>query len=164
VHEKESSSETPLWDRHLPYVDTTICRPPMNSLRIIPSPPSMISLTSPFNNSYEPPTVQVFQRPSNRGDFAGDALPLGIHPLGPNHNGSGGNLMGPNHPLFHMGPNPNPSGFGMMPRFDPYGPPGGPQDPKHFDTTGRPIPPGGLGIPNNDIARPPRDLSNNMFM
>jgi hypothetical protein len=39
--------------------------------------------------------------------------------------------------------------YGMKPRFDPFGPPGGPTEP-HPNTF-----PGGTGNPNNDLAIPP---------
>jgi hypothetical protein len=152
-----SSAVTPLWDRHLPYVDATIRPPTPESLRMPPSSRPVVPL---YSNDYQSPTIQVFHRQPNRGDFAGDLVPSGINPLGP----GGGNLMGPGHPL--LGGPSVPSGFGMMPRFDPFGPPGGPQDPDITMRDPRLVrpPPGGLGVPNNDILRPPNNLSNNMFM
>ena len=156
INEKDSNTnETPLWDRYLPQVDRTI-RPP-DSLRMPVSHPVIpVHLD---RTQYESPTIQVFTREPNRGDFSGDLIPAGVAPFTPN----GGNLMGPGHPLFN-GPATT-SGFGMRPRFDPFGPPGGPQDPNVFHDPRIPRPPpGGLGIPNNDIARPPNHLSNNMFM
>jgi hypothetical protein len=151
------SAETPLWDRHLPYVDATIRAP---SPEILLMPPSSRPVVPLYLNDDQSPTIQVFHRQPNRGDFAGDILPAGIDPLGP----SGGNLMGPGHPL--LGGPSVPSGFGMMPRFDPFGPPGGPQDPDPTMRDPRLVRPrpGGLGLPNNDILRPPNNLSNNMFM
>lgn len=115
-------------------------------------------------NPYDTPTIQVFQPGGMRGDFAGD-----LNPPGPDFLGSGGgNLMGPGHPMFtgEGMPGTN-SGFGMRPRFDPVGPPGGPQDPLRNQQQQPPRrrgPPGGLGDPNPDHARPPNDLNNNMFM
>ena len=156
INEKESSTnETPLWDRYLPQVDRTV-HPP-DSLRIPVSHPIVPIYCD--RKQYESPTIQVFCREPNRGDFSGDLVPTGTTHFAP----SGGNLMGPGHPLFN-GP-ASTSGFGMRPRFDPFGPPGGPQDPTVFQDPSLPRPPpGGLGIPNNDIARPPNHLSNNMFM
>lgn len=108
------------------------------------------------------------QRPMYVGDFAGDLGPAnGLDPLrrlGPN---SGGSLMGPNHPMFRGGGMTgvgDGSGFGMRPRFDPFGPPGGPQeiDPNN---PGRPprMRPGGAGEPNPDLLMPPNSLGGNMF-
>jgi len=116
------------------------------------------------------------------GDFSSDLLPcggMGSNPLGgagfapPGVHGSTGNIMGPNHPFFgRVGVGGSIPGGGMQPRFDPFGPPGGPQEiyPPGFpgvglDQYGRPkkdprLPPGGSGVPNNDILRPP----DNMFM
>ena len=127
----------------------------------------------------------------NRGDFEGDLLPGG--PLqgldfahGP-HVG-GGSQVGPNHPLFdrtfgedtnhgygddlgfdESGPSfrvPGTGGFEMRPRFDPFGPPGGPTEPGRGLTGGRGrgrggrggrgrAPPGGFGLPNPDHMQPP---------
>jgi hypothetical protein len=113
------------------------------------------------------------------GNFAGDLAPGGIQ--GPNFGqfdpGMGGMLMGPNHPAFNggaggisgVGPN---SGMGMRPRFDPFGPPGGPQDPNNNGFPNIPNGPtrpngnrrpGGGGNPNPDHMRPPNNLGNNMF-
>jgi hypothetical protein len=84
--------------------------------------------------------------------------------------------MGPNHPAFG-GNNDIGGGYGMRPRFDPFGPPRGPQDPNNEDNLvndprrrqqqqqqPRRPPPGGVGDPNPDHERPPNNLSNNMFM
>jgi len=158
VHNMESASETPLWDYHIPYVDTTI-RPLPDDRFCMPESHPTVPLKHQYSD-HESPTIQVFEIFPRHGDFAGDLNPTGINPLGP----SGGNLMGPDHPMF--GGSNHPSGFGMKPRYDPFGPPGGPQDPNNLmdDKKFPRLPPGGLGIPNNDIARPPNDLSNNMFM
>jgi len=113
------------------------------------------------------------------GDFADDLLPAGIPPyLGGNGGvpgggtsgggggggGGGGSLMGPNHPIFQgggvgvgpgisgVGPN---SGFGMRPRFDPFGPPGGPTE---IDNSNRP---GGPGDPNRDDEQMPNAFHDN---
>merc|ERR1712224_421586 len=121
-------------------------------------------------------TIQELTPHLVRGDFDVD-----LHPAGPFHpnplSSQSGSLMGPNHPLFRqpyhdddmdeMGPDPfNPSfgGLGMQPRFDPYGPPGGPTD-LHRNSRpqrGRPRRGQTNGNPNNDILKPP-DLDH-MFM
>ena len=123
------------------------------------------------------PNIRDFQPEQRRpGDFERDLLPGGV-------DSPAGNLMGPNHPAFGgVQPPSVGGGYGMRPRFDPYGPPGGPTDPRNVDTTrtvwdpndprnnrqGGPRhprpPPGGTGDPNPDHERPPNDLNNNMFM
>jgi len=125
--------------------------------------------------------------PPRRGDFNGDLMPGGIvDPRfmgigGMPGSGHGGNLMGPNHPHFTSPPDEDetgffqqddpsplmPGGLGMRPRFDPFGPPGGPMDPRggrgfggrcrgRGRGRGR-VPPGGSGDPNPDHQRPPND-------
>lgn len=112
------------------------------------------------------------------GDFSGDLLGPGLDPLRVGGTPDNmGNLMGPNHPNFRgggmsgVGQN---SGFGMRPRFDPFGPPGGPTEihpppaPGNVPP-GNPPPgnrrPGGSGEPNPDHLRPPNSLGNNhMFL
>ena len=99
------------------------------------------------------------------GDFSGDLTPAGlVHPLVGAGTGSSflpsphpGNLMGPDHPMF--------AGGGLQhqqqrfkPRFDPFGPPGGPMDPSNNKS-----PPGGTGNPNNDMAIPTQFDPSNMF-
>jgi hypothetical protein len=98
-------------------------------------------------------------RHSGGGDFAGDLMPSGFP-----HFGMPGNVMGPNHPHFFNGVTPPPPGLGMLPRFDPFGPPGGPTDPtgipegQHKNRLSR-------GDPNPDHLRPPNNLNNNnLFM
>jgi hypothetical protein len=121
------------------------------------------------------------------GDFGGDLAPGGVSAfpgsdgLHPGFEG-GGNLMGPNHPAFSgdgaytpfqgSDSGPDIGGLGMRPRFDPYGPPGGPTDPSrnpNFPGRGRGPPRGGTGEPNPDHQRPPSDFTagpggTNMFM
>ena len=159
----------------LPYMDATAVPPytlndPSN---IRPSTfpdtqlPTYVPSDVPRYNPYDTPTTDVFRiaRPQ-RGDFAGDLHPPGIGDFMGN---GGGNLMGPNHPMFGgSGSGMTGGGFGMRPRFDPFGPPGGPQDPTPEEPqppTRRP-PPGGFGDPNPDHLRPPNNLNNNnnMFM
>lgn len=159
----------------LPYMDATAVPPQTfnDPLRIPPStlPDNQRPTNNPYdipgNSPYDTPTIDVFGigRPQ-RGDFAGDLHPPGIGDF----MGNGGNLMGPNHPMFGRGGGIGPAGgggYGMRPRFDPFGPPGGPQDPPNPDIppppTRRP-PPGGFGDPNPDHLRPPNNLNNNMFM
>jgi hypothetical protein len=125
-----------------------------------------------------------------RGDFEGDLLPGGLR--GPDITQGpivGGSQVGPNHPLFdrtfgdddinhgygddlgfdESGPSfrvPGTGGFEMRPRFDPFGPPGGPTEPGRGLRGGRgrgrgggrgrgTAPPGGFGFPNPDHMRPP---------
>lgn len=100
---------------------------------------------------------------------AGDLLPTGLlqYPqrgmLGVNL--PGGNMVGPDHPMFRGGADgdymDNP---GMMPRYDPIGPPGGPTELDQTHTRRGRTPPGGTGIPNNDMEKRPRFGDNNMFL
>ena len=111
------------------------------------------------------------------GDFAGDL----VTPVG-NFGGSSsrvvpptpaGNLMGPNHPMFTTDgrfvsePDAVFGGLGMRPRFDPFGPPGGPTDPLFVNPGrgGRGRGRGGTGDPNPDHLRPPQGFGqdDNMF-
>ena len=167
---RDSSDAVP---DQLPYMDATAVPPQTfnDPLRIRPStlPDNQLPTNSPYdipgNSPYATPTIDVFgiARPQ-RGDFAGDLHPPGIGDF----MGNGGTLMGPNHPMFGRGGGIGPSGggYGMRPRFDPFGPPGGPQDPNPDipqPPTRRP-PPGGIGDPNPDHLRPPNNLNNNIFM
>jgi hypothetical protein len=118
--------------------------------------------------------LRVPSRQRDRGgDFAGDLLFTPTDPLmNPNLPlpRPTGNLMGPNHPLFHLQEQYDDDiigGHRMRPRFDPYGPPGGPTDPFFVDPTfpgrgranrGRGAGRGGSGDPNPDHLRPPRDF------
>jgi hypothetical protein len=179
--------DTATIEQVLPYVDTTIQSVP--SLRVhhltnpgsfqpAPPPPMRpVVVNQPWDNGWTPTIENSF--PGLRthgppGDFAGDLAPGGI--LAPGFGqvspGMGGNLMGPNHPAFTGGPGmsgvgPN-SGLGMRPRFDPFGPPGGPTDPNGLpenpNNPNRNRRPGGTGDPNPDHMRPPNNLGNNMFM
>jgi len=117
------------------------------------------------------------------GDFDMDVNSSGLYTPSSMRPNLGGNLMGPNHPMFqHRLPDddddddgydldPNPfqpriGGLGMQPRFDAFGPPGGPTD---FRSRGRGRGRGGRsnrsiqGDPNNDHQRPPQNLDH-MFM
>jgi hypothetical protein len=105
------------------------------------------------------------------GDFSGDLMPTGIHPYPGGLPQNPGSLMGPSHPAFLGGEG---AGIGMTPRFDPFGPPGGPTEPEdpdnilnnrrpHHPSAGRI--PGGTGNPNNDLEQPPSlGSNNNMFL
>lgn len=141
------------------------------------------TMTFPRNNDHQPPFSDPMQIPQHRHpDFSGDLLPSGIGLRRPSWDAiCPGNLMGPNHPVFgissrYMGPS-HPSisggntGIGTLrPRFDPFGPPGGPvqgddnsafqNDPNAQYCHNN----GGTGVPNNDLARPPPLPNNNMFM
>lgn len=143
-----------------------------------------------WNPSRVPTTLdQAFPNPRGPygagGDFAGDLRPAGLPDLRLPFEGGdgrmGGNLMGPNHPLFGAGGG---SGFGgggipiggpgtMQPRYDPIYPPGvddGRNDPlripnkKNDKTKPAPIIP---GEPNPDHLPPPNSFGNgdsdNMF-
>jgi PI31 proteasome regulator N-terminal len=105
------------------------------------------------------------------GDFSGDLTPAGIVDPRclPDGGLMGGNLMGPNHPLFQGGPGGIRGGIplggpgSMQPRFDPIYPdvidfPGGGQAP-----AGRLHRPRPLGDPNPDHLRPPNSFNGNMF-
>jgi hypothetical protein len=147
----------------LPYVDTTICPPIADGLSNNITTPLVTQPRVVVYDQHETPNIRVFQPDRRRGDFDADLMPGGIQdPF------SGGNLMGPHHPAFGRQAPPPGGGFGMHPRFDPFGPPGGPTDPHDLDPNGQPTrrrpPPGGTGDPNPDHERPPNNLGNNMFM
>jgi hypothetical protein len=148
-----------------------------------PADPLMVSSTRSSGRYYPAGPKQ--------GDFSGDLRPTGLDPFpssqgGVYHDPSilPGNLMGPNHPMFRGGGGGGVGGIGplgggdgtggvlgMQPRFDPFGPPGGPTqhdqdqpplDPDGFVVPGsgplRRVPPGGTGNPNNDLQRFPPSL------
>jgi len=133
-------------------------------------------ITGPIRGVYDErnPTIDTAfpQRPMFVGDFSGDLNGPGFpnDPLRVPNAGGMGNMMGPNHPIFQQGGGISgmggSSGFGMRPRFDPFGPPGGPQEIHPPDTgpnpTGGPRhrPPKG-GEPNPDHLPPPTSLGNN---
>jgi hypothetical protein len=158
IHEEESTKTAP---ERLPYWDGTAVPPAVSDPLLIPMTRPLPTGLPPTYDQHERPNIQIFDphRP-NHGDFAGDLRPPGIGDMGDNS----GMLLGPNHPMF--GGVGGDSGFGMRPRFDPYGPPGGPQDPR--DPNNQPPrrrpPPGGTGEPNPDHQRVPNNLSNNMFL
>jgi hypothetical protein len=132
---------------------------------------------------YDPGTTRrvddaLLLKTRNGGDFAGDLFTPNNRLLDPSRPFvGGGNLMGPNHPMFTNPPFGNYNehddttiigGLGMHPRFDPYGPPGGPTDPSFVNpgkrgTRGHGR--GGTGNPNPDHLRPPQGFGDdhNMF-
>lgn len=109
------------------------------------------------------------RQPFPGGDFADDLLPAGLQDpcfmRGGRGQGMGGNLTGPNHPLFSG------DGFGgvdgpprggpgsMQPRFDPVHPPGI-DDGSSSSGRGRRQKPSRTGEPNPDHLPPP----GNMFL
>lgn len=107
------------------------------------------------------------------GDFAGDLAPAGLRDprFMPSGGRMGGNLMGPNHPLFQGGGGMGvggPAGIlpmggpgTMQPRYDPVLP-FGIDDPLHPGQR-RPNAPRRNGEPNPDHLRPPDSLGDNMF-
>jgi len=131
------------------------------------------TLPTRTHDQHMPPNIRDLQPQQRRpGDFDRDLMPGGL-------DDPTGNLMGPGHPAFGGVQPPTGGGYGMMPRFDPFGPPRGPTDPRNLDPSRnvdpndprnpqlprqpRP-PPGGTGDPNPDHERPPNDLNNDMFM
>eukprot|EP00584_Thalassiosira_punctigera_P023632 CAMPEP_0172575890 /NCGR_PEP_ID=MMETSP1067-20121228/137442_1 /TAXON_ID=265564 ORGANISM="Thalassiosira punctigera, Strain Tpunct2005C2" /NCGR_SAMPLE_ID=MMETSP1067 /ASSEMBLY_ACC=CAM_ASM_000444 /LENGTH=583 /DNA_ID=CAMNT_0013368545 /DNA_START=181 /DNA_END=1932 /DNA_ORIENTATION=- len=161
-------------------------------------PPVRAAADSADVTNIDPLRVVNSQR---RGDFDADLLPGGpqpggLHQLPP----GGGSHVGPNHPMFDrtfgdedyggsyddfgggfgsgggsFGVPGVGGGMGMRPRFDPYGPPGGPTEPGRgrgqFPGRGSRlgslrggrggrggrgrVPPGGFGTPNPDHMTPP---------
>jgi hypothetical protein len=166
-------------DNHLPYVDTSIPVVPLQTTRIasepwrngssLPrNPDAMDDVNDEDNiarrqdgqyNPYTTPRLETafpLNRPHRPLDFGSDLWPGGA-PWPGGDVGNPGMLMGPNHPAFDpTGMNPtglNPPGLGMRPRFDPYGPPGGPTEGP------RRAPPGGHGNPNPDHLPPPSNYN-----
>jgi hypothetical protein len=176
----------------LPYVDTTVRTLPVHAGSS--TAPTTFNRAQPnlqYDESQSPTIDTAFPGASmnnnSRGDFSDDLMIGGgnipaLRGIGPPPTSPwmGGNLMGPNHPMFAgvgpglsgVGPN---SGFGMRPRFDPIGgPPGGPTD---VDVTDPARPTGrngvdpatnrprrNLGDPNPDHLSPPNSFHSNMFM
>jgi len=187
-----SSSPNNYTSASMPYVDYTALQQQQQR-----------PTTAGFLNSNNPGRVYHDPIPNHNngpgilppGDFSGDLTPTGIHPyigMGGHLPDRPGNLMGPNHPMFTgvggvghgsvphhpgMGGMPFNTGVGTMtPRFDPFGPPGGPteqhqpDDPDNLlphdplmQTKTKKVPPGGTGVPNNDMAQPPSLPRNDMF-
>jgi hypothetical protein len=135
--------------------------PPYDGSRPLTLGESKYGYNTPTIGSAFPPT-----RPQFIGDFSGDLVPGGMP--GMQHIGPG-NMMGPNHPFFQGGGMSgvgDSSGFGMRPRFDPFGPPGGPQEIPNGGSGGIPLNmrPRSSGDPNPDHLQPPNSFNtNNMF-
>ena len=161
-----------------PYVDTTVIfskggnNGGIAEIRksdfVPPIPPDGIPNPANRPEPWEtgvPATIdQAFGRnmPGDR-DFEDDLAPGGLRdPLCIGRGRMGGNLMGPNHPMFGgvggMG-GPQFGGPGtMQPRFDPFFPPGvDPQKQPHPGRTRHP------GEPNPDHLPPPNAFGHDMF-
>lgn len=155
-------------DDHVTSVPLPTEVPPLH--QVPESVPRQPVSTSLFNDPLRVPTVRV--PPSHPYAVgAGDLLPTGLlkYPQrgmpGANFPNQGGNLVGPNHPMFlGGGGNGDPMDHGMMPRYDPIGPPGGPTELDEMRGGRGRKPPGGTGIPNNDMEKRPRFGDNNMFL
>mmetsp|Transcript_45454 Transcript_45454/g.46018 ORF Transcript_45454/g.46018 Transcript_45454/m.46018 type:complete len:535 (-) Transcript_45454:445-2049(-) len=143
-----------------------------------------------WEEGYVPSTFdQAFpQRNPIHGDFDSDILPATGLQDPRSHSGRysgvgiGGNLMGPNHPMFSPGVGGHGQimggrgvGYGgpgtLQPRFDPVYPPGVDGDLRHDPPVGRRPhkKPSRTGEPNPDHLLPPNSLScngnnNHMFM
>jgi len=146
-------------------------------------PPDGVAINKHINNNIDP--LRMTNPQDRRGDFDADLRPGNLPGFAPPS--QGGNQVGPNHPMFdrsfgedhnddNLGYGTGGSGFNipgvgggieMRPRFDPFGPPGGPQEVRFPGRGGRlgagrgrggrsgRCPPGGVGNPNNDHIRPP---------
>lgn len=144
----------------LPYVDSTVLRQS--------TPAVFTSATTSYDREGRP-SFQTMERlpdgrpsfqlippmPSFPGDFSGDLLPSQpglVHP---------GNLMGPDHPIFH----PGEGGMSMQPRFDPFGPVPDPRQRPELDPRRPERPPKQFpGEPNPDHLAPPNSFNSNMYM
>jgi hypothetical protein len=164
-----------------PYVDNTApimqqqqttphAQPSIFKSDLVPPQPTVPAMASerrrkPWEDGAAVPSTldQAFPgtRPMhNYGDFADDLRPAGIRDPGllPGGGRMGGNLMGPNHPMFSGGvPGPMGGPGGMQPRFDPFLPPIVDPD---FDGTGIPgrNRPSRTGVPNPDHLPPPNSF------
>jgi hypothetical protein len=187
-------------DMEVPYVDNTVVYGKNDGLPTNSSP-STVSRPSPsdppgvqpmlpsrgeipagvaWKDGRVPSTLdQAFPNASRQpllgGDFADDLFPAGLQDprfiRGGRGQGMGGNLMGPNHPLFTGdgfdggwdGPVRGGPGS-MQPRFDPVYPPG--VDDGQSSGGGRRQKPSRTGEPNPDHLPPPNSLggSSNMFL
>lgn len=160
----------------LPLIQKSDLVPPVSTTVPPVIPP--VGMSDRPNFKYEVPTTfyEAFpglHRPLGpHGDFAGDLLPSGLlDPRVPHDGRMGGNLMGPNHPMFqgrdgdHFGIPIGGPGT-MQPRFDPIYPdvvdfPHGPPS----NTIGRRSNrPSRSGEPNPDHLPPPNSFGNNMFL
>lgn len=155
-----------------PYVDNTAqfhAEPHiLKSGFVSPQPVPGITSHRPQQWKQGVPTTidQAFPNPRlPRGDFGDDLAPAGLRdPRFADPPGRvGGNLMGPNHPMFQGGGIHGPPLGGpgsMQPRFDPFYPPG--VDP---DMEGNPRrnQKHRSGEPNPDHLRPPNSFGHDMF-
>jgi hypothetical protein len=177
----------------LPYVDNTVpVAQSMQQSDFIPARPVEIpsvgasSKQPRFQNELPTTLGEAFPgiNPLQRsGDFMGDLAPAGLmDPRVPSAGGRmGGNLLGPNHPMFQGGgmgmggPGFGPGGLplggpgSMQPRFDPIYPEGidFPNGPNGGGPPGQPgrrlSRPSRSGEPNPDHLPPPNSFSDNMF-
>lgn len=156
-----------------PYVDNTAAFQmgrPIAKSDFVPAQPVPAMATErrkPWKDGIVPSTLdQAFPgRLMPRGDFAGDLAPgrglmdpRFVDPSGR----MGGNMMGPNHPMFQGGGMHGPPLGGpgsMQPRFDPVYPPGVEIDIDGNPRRNRPS----RGEPNPDHLRPPNALGRDMF-
>jgi PI31 proteasome regulator N-terminal len=184
-------------DMEVPYMDNTVVYgksagpPPTNTAaRPSPSDPPGVQPVLPargeipagvgWKEGRVPATLdEAFpdarRQPFPGGDFADDLLPAGLQDprfmRGGRGQGMGGNLMGPNHPMFSG------DGFGggldgppiggpgsMQPRFDPFYPPV--IDDGQSAGRDRRQRPSRTGEPNPDHLPPPNSLGggDNMFL
>ncbi|KAG7338889.1 PI31 proteasome regulator domain containing protein [Nitzschia inconspicua] len=186
-------------DMEVPYVDNTVVygknggqksnSTTSSTARPSPSDPPGVQPVLPTRNEAPecvgwkdgrvPATLdQAFpdtcRHPLSGSDFADDLLPAGLQDprfiRGGRGQGMGGNLMGPNHPMFSGGgfgglDSPPMGGPGsMQPRFDPVHPPG--IDDGLSSGRGRHQKPSRTGEPNPDHLPPPNSLGggSNMFL
>jgi len=192
---------TDMGQQVLPFTDSARAATITTDLdRVLPPDAAAAGDTPPNTTNSDPLRIMNSQQGRGKhGDFEGDLLPGGpqpggLHSLPPY---GGGSQVGPNHPMFDrtfgdedgggfnggddLGFNGGGSfgipgvggGMGMRPRFDPFGPPGGPTEPGRgrgpFPGRGSRLgrgrgrggrggsmpPPGGFGFPNPDHMTPP---------
>jgi hypothetical protein len=188
------SVEEPISEGQAPYVDNTVSHSAAVSAQSIHKfdfvPPQPIpNMADEWNqpswdDQARVPTTLGEAFPgilpmAPAGHFAGDLAPAGLRDprfAGLSDGRMGGNLMGPNHPMFSSQGGPTTSGMhphhggppflggpgSMQPRFDPFYPPGvNPDD--------LPAPPGRnrpsrtTGEPNPDHLPPPNSFGGDMF-
>ncbi|KAL9184616.1 hypothetical protein ACHAXT_012586 [Thalassiosira profunda] len=187
---KESDMPVEAREKTVPTVPLTFAEAKVNVPRPNVPPDGVAVDTDPHRDP-----LRVIDSHRVRGDFDADLLPGGPQPGGLHSVPHGGGMqVGPHHPLFdrltgvdHDCPDGGFGGFGvpgggappsfevpgmggmeMRPRFDPYGPPGGPTQPGRggqFPGRGSRLgrgrgrggrgPPGGSGNPNPDHMPPP---------
>lgn len=180
IHEEGMDQADPVSIPTPSVKDTTTARPFIQKSDFVPAstlvPPVGMNRKPDFKNDFPTTLDEAFPglngplRP--QGDFAGDLLPPGL--LDPRMSGGGrmgGNLMGPNHPMFQGGGDGDHFGIpmggpgSMQPRFDPIYPnvvdfpPGVGAPPGRRSNR-----PSRSGEPNPDHLPPPNSFGNNMFM